>query len=184
MILFSNVGSLKRFISSSSGELELDDNANCTVEFKSDNAKTQVNESLVGLLVAGGISNNAMIGRAQETSPSLDDYPDLSDIYKQLLISIRDYDDPGAAEYHLCFIDSSLWKNDAERYHRTLTAPDSLISSSKARWNLALAIYNGVRWFVIPNTDIGDSWSDFSVVNEYSTTRIEELCIDQAINVP
>ena len=53
-------------------------------------------------------------------------------IYTQLLINIRDYDDPGAIEHHLCFIDSSLWKNDSERYHWTLTAPVSLISSSNA----------------------------------------------------
>ena len=132
LILFSNVDSIKTIISKSSGELELGDNVNRAVEFKSDNVKIQVNGSLVGLLVAGAISNNAMTGRTQETSASLDDYPDLRDMYIQLSINIRDYDDPHVVEYHLCFIDSSLSKNNSKRYHRTLTATDSLISSSNA----------------------------------------------------
>ena len=182
LILFSNIDSFKRVISSS-GELELGYNVNCTAKFKSDNVKTQVNASLVSLFVAGGIAPGAITECTQETSPSLDDHPDFSDIYAELLIYITDYDDPGDVEYHLCLIDSILWANDVERCRWTLTSHDSLTPSSKAWWNLALSAYDGARWFLIPNSDTGDKWRNFSFVNKYSTSRIEELCVDPTITV-
>ena len=149
---------------------------NRRAEFKSHNVNTQVNQSLVGLFVAVGVANGAIAGCTQETSPLLDDYPDFSYIYVELLTNITNYDDQGGVEYHLC-----LWANDVERYHWTLTTPDSLTSSSKACRNFALAIYDGVRWFVISNSDTGDRLSNFSSVNEYSTSCIEEFSVDHLV---